>query len=91
MSEPSASAYTKADIDQLSDIHATHISQAFVCGDGVRGLVIAQMLAGLANAIAFLSGPDERRDAEVAAIVKYLPAAVDRCIAEIADIRGRPQ
>jgi hypothetical protein len=85
------SPYTKADAEQLSDIHAEHIGRALLADDQARHEVVGTLISALANAIAFFSGPGGCRSASAKAIAGDLPAIVERCHAEITSIRGTPQ
>ena len=86
-----APAYSEADAEQLAAIHAQHIGRALMADDRARQEVVATLMAGLANAIAFFSGPDDHRAANVAGVVEDLPTMVERCHAEITSIRGYVQ
>lgn len=85
-----ALAYSEADADQLAAVHAQHIGRALMADDRARQEVVVTLMAGLANAIAFFSGPDDHRAANVAGIVEDLPTMVERCASEIASMRGAP-
>ena len=85
------SIYGRADVDQLDEIHAQHIGRAFFSDDRARQELVVTLMAGLANAIAFFSGSDEARAANVADILKDLPGMVERCHAEVTSMRGKPQ
>ena len=86
-----ALTHGRKQVDELDLMIGQKIAVALMTGAQARSDVVGSLVAGLANAIAFFSGPDDIRAAMVADIVEYLPAAVERCHAEITSMRGKPQ